>query len=79
MYGKTMGSLRVYIDVQEKQPQRVWEINGNRGNMWKMARVSILNNKSPFQVYACAMGDHYFRHRDHIMDLHYNDGPRITF
>ncbi|KXJ21860.1 MAM and LDL-receptor class A domain-containing protein 2 [Exaiptasia diaphana] len=49
MFGETIGSLRVYIDVQEKERQRVWEKSGNQGNTWKMARVSIMN-KSSFRI-----------------------------
>lgn len=54
MYGRTMGSLTVYLDNEEGR-QHVWEIKGNQGNKWIKATVPILS-KSSFKVSAHAFG-----------------------
>ena len=48
-----MGSLRIYIQVMDKQNNRkqIWEKNGNQGMPWHHSDVTITSS-SPFKVSA---------------------------
>ncbi|XP_069140761.1 uncharacterized protein [Argopecten irradians] len=42
MYGRTMGTLNVYTKTDsEEDVQSVWRTNGNQGDVWLLARLSI--------------------------------------
>ncbi len=50
MYGRTMGSLRVYLQyVEMDEPTLIWELQGNQGESWNEAKVP-LNAIKPFKV-----------------------------
>jgi hypothetical protein len=44
MYGTGIGSLNVYLNISNAS-SLIWTQNGNKGNMWKNAQVTIISAK----------------------------------
>lgn len=41
MYGKTIGSLNIYIQRNNSQAKQIWSRTGNQQNMWRHGQVTI--------------------------------------
>ena len=51
MYGSGMGELNVYVKPTKGAPMtKVWSLNGDKGDEWKMAQVTLISSASDYQV-----------------------------
>ena len=51
MYGSGMGELNVYVKPAKAAAMtKVWSLNGDQGDEWKMAQVTLISSASDYQV-----------------------------
>lgn len=50
MYGRTIGTLNVYVETFSIFKSKVWSKTGNDSNIWNVAQVNI-KSRSGYQVW----------------------------
>lgn len=46
MYGRTVGTLNVYVSKNVSSSNLIWTLSGNQGNQWKPAQLSVTSTQS---------------------------------
>ena len=46
MYGRTVGTLNVYVSKNVSSSNLLWTLSGNQGNQWKPAQLSVTSTQS---------------------------------
>lgn len=53
MYGRDIGGLEIVMKIGNNAPAKVWLLDGNQGNMWKLGMVPIQSNANETVQVSC--------------------------
>ena len=59
MYGRTMGTLNVFMKQTGRQNRRLWTLSGNQGNTWSLVNIVVPASPSYAILFEGIVGNGY--------------------